>query len=338
MGLATNEEGREDLITIFLLAPTLAKQAYHCCAIKTPVEQCAWQGNNFGKLALEKMREGEEEAERRKAWINYMNLLNCSISISKKILCNPNFYMTPKCLTSTLNPTEANTSSKNAEKSLAQDKKSSCGLGDNNLDLNFRSFNWVCRSFDRVCVFFRRGEGGYSVQLQENSAETCKNKLFWYYVWVGRLEKRRETKNCWVFTLRANRKRGWEEKKGERGERQLYSARLLWCEMMGWRRISSCLRCTIQDGSWDSITTWLQRILCFRTSADWAADIQVSTFVMLEIYQAPKLTNQWNCSQCFGGFSQLSTPRSTSSSAGTWTAFHQRGRPQRWRSGCDLAK
>ena len=78
--------------------------------------------------------------------------------------------MTPKWLTSALNPTEAKTSSKYAEKSLAQDKKSSCGLSDNNLDLNFRSF-------DRVCVFFQRGEGGYSVQLQEKSAETCKNKV-----------------------------------------------------------------------------------------------------------------------------------------------------------------
>ena len=39
--LATNEEGREALIPIFFLASTLTKQAYQCCAIKTPVEQCA---------------------------------------------------------------------------------------------------------------------------------------------------------------------------------------------------------------------------------------------------------------------------------------------------------
>ena len=72
--LATNEEGREALIPIFFLASTLTEQAYQCCAIKTPVEQCAWQGNNFGKLALEKMREGEEEAERRKAWFTFWRI------------------------------------------------------------------------------------------------------------------------------------------------------------------------------------------------------------------------------------------------------------------------
>lgn len=74
--LATNEEVREALISVFFLASTLTKQAYHCLAIMTPVEQCAWQGNNFGTLPLAKNDKRRRRSEEEESLIHFLKNLS----------------------------------------------------------------------------------------------------------------------------------------------------------------------------------------------------------------------------------------------------------------------